>query len=370
MRANTAVSLVAILGATLALGACRGESRPAEATRPALVVHPVPGGPSASAYPGEVRAREESVLAFRIGGHLVERRVDVGDRVRRGQVLAVLDPRDVQSQARAAQAQLAAAEAELARVRADHARFATLAKQQLVSRSALDAQNAALAAAEAQVRAARANLAVARNQAAYARLRAPRDGVIARRDAEVGQVVAPGQPVFALAADGTREVVFAVAEGEAGRFAAGQPLRVELWSRPGRHWPGRVREVAPAADPASRTYAVRATVDAPADALALGQSARVYRIVENGALAVPLAAVQRAAGGPAVWVVDRATRRVRLRPVELGPFGEDSVPVLAGLKPDDLVVAAGGHLLREGQPVQPVDADNRPLLPPVAARER
>lgn len=357
-----------VLASVLALAACAGEEKPAEAPRPALVTRPLRADAAATAYPGEVRAREESVLAFRIGGALIERRVDVGDRVRAGQVLALLDPRDVAQQAGAARAQLAAAEAQLQRARADRQRIAALAAQQLVSRSTLDSAEAALAAAQGQAEAARAQAAIARNQAAYAQLRAPRDGVIARREAEVGQVVGAGQPVFALAADGGREVAFAVPEGEAGALRPGQAVSVELWSRPGQRWPGRVREVAPAADPASRTFAVRATVDAPTDALALGQSARVYRVAEAVSLAVPLAAVQRGANGTAVWVVDPASRTVRLRPVRTGPFAEDTVPVLDGLRGDEWVVAAGGHLLREGQAVTPVDARNRPVLPARAER--
>ena len=148
---------------------------------------------------------------------------------------------------------------------------------QLVSRSTLDAQNAAANAAQGQVNAARAKLDVARNQAAYSQLRAPRDGVIASRQAEAGQVVAAGQTVFTLAADGVREVAFALPEAhDRATSSAGQPVLVELWSQPGQRWPGRIREISPAADPQSRTYAARVTVDAPAGAVELGQSARVY----------------------------------------------------------------------------------------------
>ncbi|HZH43846.1 MAG TPA: efflux RND transporter periplasmic adaptor subunit [Lysobacter sp.] len=369
MPAST-VSRLALLLLVLALGACGGDPAPVEVPRPVLAVRPTAAGHAVRAYAAEVRAREESVLGFRIGGSLVERRVDVGDRVRAGQVLAVVDPRDVAQQAGAARAQLAAAEAQLVRARAERQRIAALAREQLVSRSALDSADAALAAAQGQAEAARAQAAIARNQAAYAQLRAPRDGVIARRDAEVGQVVAPGQAVFALAADGAREVAFAVPEDEAGALSPGMPVEVELWSQPGRRWPGRVREVAPAADSASRTFAVRATVQAPNDVLALGQSARVYRNGAGTGLQVPLSALQRGANGPAVWVVDGRSGRARLRPVRIGAYGEDAVPVLDGLRPDELVVAAGGHLLREGQPVRPVDRDNRPLraATPVAGR--
>lgn len=359
---RAALLLVAACLPLLLLAGCGSDAAVEEAARPVLVARPIGAADAASAFAGEVRAREESPLAFRVGGNLVERRVDVGDAVRRGDVLAVLDPGDLAAQARAAQAQLGAAEAELARARADQARYAKLADGQLVSRSTLDAANAAAAAAQGQANAARANLAVARNQSAYTQLRAPRDGVIASRSAEAGQVVGAGQTVFVLAADGAREIAFAVPEGVFASVKPGQPVLVEAWSKPGQRWPGRIREIAPAADPASRTYAARVTIEAPDGAFELGQSARVFLPqAANGALSVPLAAIQRGNGTTAVYVVDPKTRAATLKPVRIGAFGEERVPVTSGLAPGDWVVIAGGHLLRDGQKVAPVDRDNRPV---------
>lgn len=367
-----APGLAAALVLVLALAACGGEQPAPPAPRPVLVAHPsaIADG-AALAYAGEVRAREESALSFRVGGNLVRRLVDVGDRVRRGQLLAELDPGDLQLQAQAARAQLAAAEGELARAGADRARYAKLAQQQLVSRSALDAQEAAYAAAAGQARAARATLAVARNQAGYSQLRAPRDGVIALRQAEAGQVVAAGQPIFGLAGAGGREVAIALPETRIRDFSVGRRALVELWNDPGRRLPAHIREIAPAADARTRTYAARVALDGDAAAMVeLGQSARVHFEAGDGApgngdapkLAVPLAAVQRSDnGGSGVWVVDPSTRKLHLAPVQLGAYGEDSVPVLGGLSAGDWIVAAGGHLLREGEVVAPVDRGNRPL---------
>ncbi|NUS38715.1 MAG: efflux RND transporter periplasmic adaptor subunit [Lysobacter sp.] len=357
------IGLVALALAGVLVGCGKGDAA-VEAPRPVLVVHPVAeDGRADVAYAGEVRAREESALAFRVGGKLVRRLVDVGDRVHAGQLLAELDPGDLQLQAQAAQAQLAAAQAELARAGADRDRFAKLAQQQLVSRSALDAQNAAYAAAAGQARATRAQLDVARNQAAYAQLRAPRDGVIASRQAEAGQVVAAGQPVFVLAADSGREVAFAVPESGVGNVHAGDAVTVELWNTPDARLHGKLREISPAADPQTRTYAARATLS-DAGAVTLGQSARVF-LDGAGAdrqLSVPLAAVQRSAGSTsAVWVVDPSSRRLHLTPVHLGAWDEDRVPVRSGLRAGDWIVAAGGHLLREGEVVAPVDRENRPV---------
>lgn len=360
------VSLLAVLAMAATLAACgRGEA-PAEAPRPVLVVRPAGGpGTALSAYAGEVRAREESPLSFRIGGKLVKRNVDAGAQVRGGDVLAELDPDDQRLQARAAQAQLAAAEAELKRSAADRARFEALAKDRLVSRSALDAQTAAWRAADEQARAARAQLDVARNQAGYAQLRAPRDGVVTGRQAEAGQVVAAGQAIFTLAGDDGREVAIALPEARIRDFAIGQPVVVELWSAPGQRLPGKIREIAAAADPQARTYAARVELEGDAArAVELGQSARVYvqRNGEQAALSVPLSALQRGADGTsAVWVVDPATRTLKSVAVKLGTLGETRAPVLSGLDADDWVVAAGGHLLREGQAVVPVDRQNSPI---------
>lgn len=361
-RRRRLLSLTALALAGAFLAACSREAAPDEAARPVLVMRPTTSTHTATAFAGEVRAREESPLSFRVGGKLVERKVDVGEHVRQGQVLAVLDPGDLQAQARAAQAQLIAAEAELGRARADQVRFDKLAKDQLVSRSTLDAQNAAAEAAQGQVNAARANLEVARNQAAYSQLRAPRDGVIATRNAESGQVVAAGQTVFSLAADGVREIAFALPEGMVAAIKPGQPVQVEAWSQPDKRWAGRIREISPAADPASRTYAARVSVDAPTGAIELGQSARVYLAGNNnGSLSVPLAALQRGHNRSAVFVIDPKTSTAKLVTIQTGPFGEDRVPVKSGLSQDAWVVAAGGHLLRDGQKVLPVDRDNRPV---------
>lgn len=366
------VATAVLVAVTLLLSACNGADEPPETARPVLVTRAGDAAAAVVAFAGEVRAREESALSFRVGGNLVRRDVDVGAAVKRGDLLAVLDPGDLRLQAQGAQAQLAAAEAELGRARADQARYEQLAKQQLVSRSALDTQNAAYQAAAGQARAARANLDVARNQAEYSQLRAPRDGVIASRQAEAGQVVAAGQTVFTLAGDDGREVAIALPESSIRSFSVGQPVQVELWSAPGQRLPGTIREIAPAADPQARTYATRIALRGDAArAVELGQSARVYAAgnAERAALALPLSALQRGADGRnAVWVVDPATRRVHATPVRTGAFGEDSVPVLDGLKADALVVSAGGHLLRENQLVTPVDRNNRPIGPEQSKR--
>jgi multidrug efflux system membrane fusion protein len=355
------VGAMVLVAATLT--ACSGEEQHAAAVRPVWVVQPQAAGEGAAlAFPGEIRAREESPLSFRVGGKLVRRAVDAGARVEQGQVLAELDPADQALQAQAAQAQLAAAEAELARSKGDLDRYAKLVDQQLVSRSSYDAQKAAYEAAAGQARAARAQRDVTRNQAGYTELRAPRAGVIAARQAEAGQVVAAGQTVFVMAADGGREVAIDLPEDRIRQFKVGDVAQVELWNAPGRRLPGTIREIAPAADAQTRSFATRVALDATAQGeVELGQSARVYlaQAAGDGSLRVPLSALQRGDDGAAVWVV-REGKALRV-PVSAAEFGSDTVPVTGALAAGDWVVAAGGHLLREGEAVAPVDRENRPI---------
>ncbi len=362
--------MLVLLGAAL-LAACGGEASVADEARPVWVVQPQGGaGAGELAFPGEVRAREESPLAFRVGGKLVRRLVDAGARVSEGQVLAELDPQDQALQAQAAQAQLAAATAERVRLQGDLERYRALVGQQLVSQSAFDAQKAAYEAAAGQERAARAQWDVSRNQSDYTALRAPAAGVIASREAEAGQVVAAGQTVFTLAVDGGREVAIHLPEDRIGTFQVGQPALIEIWGQPGERVPGTVRELAAAADPQTRSYPARIAFDDPAQAgQALGRSARVYLAQARGGagtLSVPLGAVQRGDDGHAtVWVVRLG--RVSPVPVTVGTYGSSSVPIVGGLTGEDWVVAAGGHLLRADQAVNPVDRDNRPVAAAAAS---
>ncbi|MCE7033402.1 efflux RND transporter periplasmic adaptor subunit [Lysobacter sp. GX 14042] len=354
---------IALLACVLVSG-CGGREEAPEAPRTVLVTRVGAHAGTGTSLAGEIRARHETQLGFQVAGRMVERQAEVGDRVERGELLARLEPDDLQARERAARAQLAAAEAELGRARADQARFRVLAEDQLVSRSTLDTQNAAATAAQGQVDAARAELELARNQAGHTRLLSPADGVIAALHAETGQVLGAGQPVFTLATDGDREVVFAVAEGQVGHIRPGDPVQVEPWTGEGGRLNASVREVAPAADPTTRTYQVRATIDAPPGALELGQSARVF-LPDGGAdtLSVPLAALQpNPEGGKAVFVL-AADSTVALRPVQAGAYAADGVAVMEGLRAGEWVVAAGGHLLREGMAVRPVDAEGRSVAP-------
>lgn len=363
--------LLLLAAALPLLAACSGAPESESPGRLAMVVRPVASDATATAFAGEVRARYEPVLSFRIGGKIARRLVDVGDRVKAGDALAQLDAADVGLQLEGARAQLASAEADLELANAELERHRVLFEQKLVSRSLYDTRVSQQHAAQARVRQARAQAAVSGNQATYAVLRAPVDGVVSERLAEAGQVVQAGQPVYVLAQDGEREVAIAVPEQRATEFAPGRPLAVELWSEPGVRLPATLREIAPAADPQARTFAARVAFDAGASRGEIGQSARVYALDEGHAtLTVPLSALHAKDGDPALWIVDPVTSQVHLTPVLVGPFGETTVPVVSGLDADDWVVVAGVHLLLEDEKIRAIDRDNRPVALQAPSRER
>lgn len=324
-------------------------------------------------------AREEPQLSFRVAGKIAKRFVDAGSRVKAGDALAELDASDLLLQREAARAAVTSAESDLALAKSELDRYKNLLDRQLVSRSLYDSREAAYRAAEARATQARAEARVSGNQSGYAVLRAPRDGVIAQRLAEAGQVVAAGQTVFVLAVDGEREVAISIPEQSVDQYPLGRDLAVELWSASGKRFPGKLRELAPAADPQTRTFAARVSFVAPGVNIDLGQSARVYAQDGNGGdLSLPLSALVGKDGQSAVWVIraqstgEGQARRmqsvVRLVPVKVGAFGEDRVPVLSGLKADDWVVSAGVHLLREGQAVKPIDRKDRAVPAPGVAQ--
>ncbi|HET9049286.1 MAG TPA: efflux RND transporter periplasmic adaptor subunit [Chiayiivirga sp.] len=353
--------LATLLAGTLILVACGSPAPPVPTLRTVLVVQAQAADGSAQVFSGDVRARLEPTLAFRVGGKIVRRSVDAGARVERGEVLAELDQDDLRLQVEAAKAQLAAAQAELGLAESERDRYREMLARGLVSQSLFDAKTAAFEAAQAKSDSAGAQSTVMENQRDYARLVAPNDGVIAQRLAEAGQVVAAGQPVFVLAADGEREVAISVPELRVGEFSVGQSVQVELWSRPGEYWPGTVRELSPAADPQARTFAARVSFATPVP-VELGQSARVYVAnLGESAMSVPLSAVDGEGEAAFVWVLDPATSRVRKRPVEIKAWGERQASLVSGVANNDWVVAGGVHLLREDERVRAVDRDNRPF---------
>lgn len=339
MRLTHAASLaIAVLAAT----ACGEKSPPADtiASGPKLVKAlkvSRDGTPDEHRFSGEVRARHESVLGFRVGGKMTERLVDAGARVKAGQPLARLDPADARLSA-------TQAEANAALATADFKRAQDLREKNFVSQAALDARASAARAAEAQAQ-------LSRNQAGYTTLVADATGVIAAVVAEPGQVLAAGQGVVRLARDGEREVAIALPETALAGIKVGSAAIVKLWSD-GKTYPGRVREISPAADPATRTFAARISIVGADANLPLGISATAsFARAGEASFAVPLPAIFQQDGKTAVWVIGK-DNAVQLRAIDVVRYGDEVAVVRAGLEEGETIVAAGAFKLTAGEKVR------------------
>lgn len=348
-----------LAAAALVLAACGAAKTETEPVRPVLTQRIAPGAVATrDVYSGEIRARYETDLGFRVGGKIIARPVDAGARVTKGQVLARLDPEDAKLAAQGAAAQLASTESEYAWAKAELDRHADLLARKFISQSAFESKQNAYNAAKARVDQSRSQAAITANQAQYTTLVADADGVVVSIAAEPGQVVAAGQPVLKLARSGEKEVVLNAPESQLARFKVGQDVGISLWAEPASVFRGRVREIAGGADPVTRTYAVRVSaLDAPAR-VQLGMTANVHfnPTVDSSLVLLPLSALAGDRAQPAVWVVDPGTSQVKLRPVAVGQFREDGVTVTSGLNAGDLVVTAGVHKLRSGQAVRAAEA--------------
>ena len=315
-------------------------------------------GSVGASYSGEVRARYESRLGFRTGGKVVTRLVEVGSHVRRGEPLMTLDPVQESLQVVATTAEVDAARSRLAQARVDLKRAEALLARQFASQAEVDQLRLAVDQAEAQVRATTAQRELSANQRSFTTLVADRDGVVTAVGAEAGQVVAAGQPVVTLAADGEREVAVSIPESRVDELRGAHTLQVSLWSAPGKSWTGRLRELAPDTDSVTRTYAARIAIVEPDADVRLGMTASVHvaDVAGGSAIRLPLTAIVDKGSERDVCIVDAKTARVAMRPVTLGGAQNDSVLVTAGLQGGEQVVTAGAHLLQPGQRVAVVPA--------------
>lgn len=348
--------LALALGLAAALTACKKEEaadKAVDAVRPVKTLVVGAGDETrVIRYSGSVRARVETALGFRVPGKLIERRADIGARVAVGQVLARLDPTDLELALKSAEANVTAARSRLKVAEDGRTRARTLNTKGFVADANLDRAQLEADQAVAALDAAISTRDQAANQMAYADLVADAEGIVTDIRADVGQVVAAGTPVAVLARDGEKEVAIAVPEQDVVRFAKDQPVEVRFWADAALTLAGRVREIAGSADPASRTYAIRITL--PADPrVRLGMTATVEaRVpVAAGSVVVPLAALDGAPGAARLWIVDTATATVEPRAVSLGPVAGDGVRILSGVKPGDRIVTAGVQFLTPGKKV-------------------
>jgi membrane fusion protein, multidrug efflux system len=350
--ARAAIVLIAFTS-LFGLSAC---SKPAPVAEPVRSVKVLKVGESgvvaAHEYAGEVRARVESRLGFRVAGKIIKRQAEVGQRVKAGQLLAQIDPQDYKLAADAGRAQVAAAATNRDLAAADFKRFAALKDQNFISGAELERRETTLKAAQAQLDQAQAQLKSQGNQAAYANLVADVSGIVTAVEAEPGQVVTAGTPVVRIAQDGARDVVFNVPEDRVRDLAVGAEVTIKRWAD-GGSTQGRVREVAASADPATRTFPVKVAVDA-AQAPALGSTVYAYPATLTAGVQViklPTSALFQFGQASHVWVLDPQSMTVKSTPVQVATADGNEAVIAGGLQTGALVVSAGVHVLSPGQKV-------------------
>jgi RND family efflux transporter MFP subunit len=348
----------ALLACTLATAGCKQEAEVPEPIRPVLssVIEPRPlSGASAA---GIIEPRFKSDLGFRLVGRLISRPVNVGDPVVEGQVLGNVDPTALELAVRSAQADLSKAKAQLVNARADEARKRRLIVTDATSRQSVDNAEEVRAGAESTVARAQANLTKAVEQLGYAQLKAEFAGVVLAVNADVGQVVSPGQNVVTVARPDVREAVVDVGPEFPVPLQIGLPFRVSLQLLPDVYAEGLIREIAPQADAMTRTRRVRISLNDPPPAFRLGATVTA-KLSEGQApiMLVPASAVLTKDGANFVWVVDPASSTVSLNKVEL-ITGERELRVTGGLAPGTRVATVGIHSLKPGQKVRIAEDTN------------
>lgn len=349
--------LVPAMIAALALAACSKHQEvpaPVRAVRTQLVTIGSIGGKHE--FAAEVRARTESRLGFRVAGKLVQRRVNLGDSVKAGQVLAQLDPQDLKLAQDAAKAGQAAAQANYDLSLADYKRARDLSDDGFVSSAELERRTTALKAAQSLLGQARVQAREQSNQTSYAVLKADVDGVVTSVEAETGGVVAAGQTIVRVAQDGPRDVVFSVPEDRVSLFHAAADvagaLKVRLWGADETLFDAKLREVSAAADASTRTFLIKAELKSTV--AKLGQTATVLLDLPKQAdlIKLPLSAVLDFQGRSSVWLLDPKNMTVNIRAVQVLSADGNEVVIAGGLQAGEEVVTAGVHVLTPGQKVK------------------
>ena len=291
-------------------------------------------------FSGTLQARYQSLLGFRVAGKIIHRGVEVGDRVKKGQILFRLDPTDYDLQLQVAQADLEAAKSQLVQIEAEEGRLADLRKTRSTSQSDYDLAVSLRDTARSRLQAAGNRETLAKNQRQYADLIADQDGLVTRLMAEVGQVVSPGQPVGQWVHGTELEALVSVPESMQQALSQSK-ASVEFWSMPGVSVPCTLREISPIADPASRTYDAKFTLVDPPKGLAIGMTANVviYRDQEDG-FSIPMGAIAESQGSPIVWRIV-ADGRVQAVPVEILKYGSQFATVRGSLGQGDQIISAG-----------------------------
>ncbi|MGC5833504.1 efflux RND transporter periplasmic adaptor subunit [Ralstonia pseudosolanacearum] len=355
LRLRLATPIV-ICALPLALVACGEKIPPDPRTEvPKVRIATVQGATSASrSFTGTIAARVQSDLGFRVSGKVLERLVDSGQTVKRGQPLMRIDPVDLKLAAHAQQEAVAAAKARAQQTAEDEARYRDLRGTGAISASAYDQIKAAADAAKAQLNAAQAQAEVAVNANRYAELVADADGVIMETLAEPGQVVSAGQVVVRLAHAGRREAVIQLPETL--RPAIGSIGQATLFGKEGVAVPAKLRQLSDAADRLTRTFEARYVLEGELANAPLGTTVTLQipdglPSAQNG-LQVPIGSLFDAGKGPGVWVINGEPAKVTWRPVAVLHLDDNAARIAGQLKQGDRIVALGAHLLREGELVR------------------
>ncbi len=335
----------------LVLASCSRPVEKVEEIRPVRAMVVAAGtGKTIIELAGEIQPRYESQLGFRVGGKLIARKVEVGTLVKRGQVLMQLDPLDLQLAQSQAKAAVSATESTLALAKADLDRYRELRQKNFVSQALLDAKEAAYKSAIASHEQANAGLKVQANQSSYSTLYADADGVITAVQAEVGQVVAAGTPVVKLARTAEKEVRVSIPEDQIEVLRQVTDLAVKTWANSNVAISGRLRELSPIADPATRTYTAKISLPRAGPEIRLGMTATVqFAAPALPGIHLPMTALVNSKEGTAVWVVESGV--VKLVPVQVASATGTEVLIAQGLSAGQSVVTAGVNQLRPGQKV-------------------
>ncbi len=347
--------LILVTALCVSIASCAKHEAPPAEPRP-VRTFVVVGGSSgeASTFTGEIRSRYETDLSFQVGGKLVSRAVDVGANVKKGAVLARIDPTDQSLGVDAARSAVAAARADFERTRTDEARFRDLLERGLTTRANFLAQQTATKTAQSRLEQSTADLRLNEQKLSYTTLRSDQDGVVTRVLAEEGAVVSPGQRVMSVARSGEFEAVFDVPDGRIDEIRGTPDVQVALLSAPAARYPARVREISPSADPVTRTYQVKASIPTPPWNLRLGMNVAVTLLPQReggSSISLPATALFQKDNGTAMWVV-KPDLTVELRPVQVERYDSDRVILKSGLKRGDRVVTAGVHRLAAGEKVR------------------
>ncbi len=352
---NTVIARAIALGAALLAAACgpNGEDKAAEVRPVRVMTIEQQAAGNTIALTGRLQAQTEVNESFRIDGRLIEPKVDVGDHVRPGQVLARLDPMNEQSNLQSARAQLGAAEARAVEAQFNYKRMRDLVSDHAVSRAVFEQAEAMAKVTQSQVEAARALVDLAQNRLGYTTLTADAAGVVTARGAEPGEVVNAGRMILQIAREGAVDAVFDVPAQIKNIAPANPEIVVALTSNPSVMARGRVREISPRADPVTGTFAVRVQLINPAPVMRLGSTVTGHMTLETTpVIEIPASALIQPGGKPAVWVVDTASGKVSLREITLAGFDRERVQVAHGLAAGDVIVTAGAQVLRAGQKVR------------------